>query len=260
MRIALTLEFDGTGYVGWQTQANGLSLQQLLEEALARVIGAPVRVHGSGRTDAGVHARGLVAHFDVPRELPLTAFREGVNRFLPAQVVVRSAVRVADDFHARFSARGKWYRYAVQPGPVRLPLLARTSWHCHYPLDVSAMQAAARDFVGRHDFARFRTSGCDARSTERELFACTVEEAGELLLIDVRGSGFLRNMVRIIAGTLVEVGRGRRPAADIPRLLAGDSHLPSGLTAPAHGLCLMEVWYDPPLPPMEMETACRPPA
>lgn len=245
MKIKLVLEFDGTAYVGWQRQANGISVQQRLEEALARICGGPVTVSSSGRTDAGVHAAGMVAHFTTPRVLPLTAFREGVNRFLPPDVAVKSAVVAADDFHARFSACGKWYRYALQTGATRRPLVARTSWHLPLPLDLPLMQAAAADLVGRHDFARFRTSGCDARTTEREIFSCRVTRRDDLLLLDVCGNGFLRHMVRIIAGTLVEIGLGKRPADDIPRLLAGAPQVKSGLTAPAHGLCLMEVWYAP---------------
>lgn len=246
MRIKLVLEFDGSSYVGWQRQQNGLSVQQLLEEALEQVCGAPVRVSGSGRTDAGVHARGLVAHFDTPRELPLTAFREGVNRFLPADVAVLAADAVSDDFHARFSTCGKWYRYTLQIGPIRRPLVARTSWHLHAPLDLTAMQVAAAALVGRHDFCRFRTTGCDARTTERELFSCMLTSQDDLVFIDVQGDGFLRHMVRIIAGTLVEIGLGKRPVEDIPRLLAADPATLSGATAPAHGLCLMKVWYDLP--------------
>jgi len=206
-----------------------------------------VRIHGSGRTDAGVHARGLVAHFDAPRALPLSAFREGLNRFLPAQVAVLDAREVAADFHARFAARGKWYRYSIQTGPVRRPLLARSSWHLRPLLDLERINAAAAACVGRHDFAAFRTASCDARTTVRELYACTARREGEQVLLDVKGDGFLRNMVRIITGTLVEVGLGRRPAADLPRLLAGDPLLKPGPTAPAHGLCLMQVYYDPPL-------------
>lgn len=245
MKIKLVLEFDGTAYVGWQRQQNGLSIQQLLEEALEQVCGAPVTVTGSGRTDAGVHARGLVAHFVPPRPLPLSAFREGVNRLLPAAVAVRAAAVVGDDFHARFSARGKWYRYTLQLGPVRRPLAARTSWHLRAPLDLAAMQAGAALLLGRHDFGRFRTVGCDARTTERELFGCSVTSQDDLLFLDVRGDGFLRHMVRIVAGTLVEIGLGKRAVADIPRLLAADPAVVAGATAPAHGLCLMEVWYDP---------------
>jgi len=241
--VRLVIEYDGTDFVGWQMQRNGRSVQAVLEAALARVTGAPVRLHSSGRTDAGVHARGMVAHFATAGDLPLAAYREGVNRLLPADVAVRAADLAPEGFHARFSARGKWYRYALNCGAVRSPLLSRTAWHLRAPLDLEAMSRAAQDFVGRHDFAAFRSSGCDASTTEREVFSVDLLRQDELLLIDVRGAGFLRNMVRVMVGTLVEIGMGRRPAGDVALLLRAGSRPAAGRTAPAHGLCLMEVWY-----------------
>jgi tRNA pseudouridine38-40 synthase len=241
--IFLTVEYDGTDFVGWQIQPNGRSVQEVLETALARVLGSPVRIHSAGRTDAGVHARGMTAHFETAADLPLAAYREGVNRLLPPDVAVREAAEAPEGFHARFDARGKWYRYAIYIAPVRLPLLGRRAWHLRASLDLLAMGRAAQDFVGRHDFAAFRSAGCDARTTEREVFSVQMEQQGELLLIDVRGAGFLRNMVRVMVGTLVEIGMGRRPHTDVAYLLRQGCRQKAGRTAPAQGLCLMEVWY-----------------
>ena len=241
--IRLTLEFDGAGYVGWQIQPNGISIQEVVEAALARILGEPMRLTASGRTDAGVHARGLVVHFSTDRDLPMRAFREGVNRHLPPDIAVREATEAPPGFHALRSARGKWYRYAICQGPVRSPLRMRTSWHIRSPLDAQAMAKAAACFVGRHDFAAFRAAGCDARTTVREIFSVDLAPSADLLLIDVRGEGFLRNMVRVMVGTLVETGLGKRPWQDIPRLLEEGRRENAGRTAPPQGLCLMEVWY-----------------
>lgn len=243
MRIKLTLEYDGTDYVGWQLQPNGMSVQQQVEQALQQLLGVAVRVHSSGRTDAGVHALGMVCHLDTQRELPLTAWREGLNRYLPPAIVVREAETVADGFHARFSAKGKFYRYTLLRDEVRSPLQRLTSWQIRQPLDLEAMRAAAAFFVGCHNFAAFRTSGCAAETTHREIFSLELVEDGRLLYVDVRGSGFLKNMVRMMVGILVEIGRGKRQIADVDRLLRGEADAAPVLTAPARGLCLREVWY-----------------
>lgn len=241
--IVLTIEYEGTGFSGWQFQSNGISVQETVESALARILGEPVRLFSAGRTDAGVHARGMTTHFRTMKDLPLAAYREGVNRLLPPSIAVRDVAEMPADFHARFSARGKWYRYSICLAPVRSPLVARTSWHLRSPLDLEAMQRAAAGFVGRHDFAAFRAAGCDAHGTVREIFAVEIHREGDLLCLDVKGKGFLRNMVRVMAGTLVEIGRGRRPWTDVERLLREGTREDAGVTAPAHGLCLMEVWY-----------------
>jgi tRNA pseudouridine38-40 synthase len=243
-KIKLTIEYEGTAYVGWQRQPNGLSVQEAVESALARIVGEPVTIISSGRTDAGVHARGMVAHFETNTDLPLSAFREGVNSHLPNDIAIVAAEPADADFHARYSALGKRYRYTVLIGDVRSPLAARTSWHIKRRLDVEAMRSAASLLVGKHDFAAFRSSGCDAQTTVRELFSIDIKKHGRLLHFDIIGSGFLRNMVRVIVGTLVEIGSGKRSPDEIAELLAtGDRDL-SGVTAPPQGLCLMQVWYD----------------
>lgn len=251
MRVRLILEYDGTAYAGWQIQPNGPSIQAVVEAALERLTGEFVRLHSSGRTDAGVHARAMVVHFTVSRALPLSAFCQGLNRLLPVDIAVRDAARVSDDFHARFDATGKWYRYTLQRGLVRSPLQARTSWHVRGTLDLDAMRLGAAAFVGRHDFKAFRSSGCDSQTTERQIFSLEISPAAELVHIDVTGDGFLRNMVRVMVGTLVEVGLGKRPYTEIAARLSDGQRARSGRTAPPQGLCLMEVWYGDGSPPLE---------
>ncbi len=241
--IRLTIEYEGTAYVGWQIQANGRSVQQVVEEALAKILGEPVRVISSGRTDGGVHARGMVAHFKTSRELPMSAYRDGVNQYLPDDIAVREAVEAPEGFHARFQARGKWYRYTILRAPVRSPLVCRTSWHLRVPLDEQAMREGAAALVGTHDFAAFRSSGCDAESTVRDIYSVEFSHKEDLLHIDVKGSGFLRNMVRIMVGTLVAIGQGKMTVAQLHAALAGGARQAAGPTAPPQGLCLMEVWY-----------------
>lgn len=241
--ILLTIEYDGTAYSGWQFQPNGLTVQQVIEEALAKILAEDVRVHASGRTDAGVHARGMCAHFQTEKTLPLKAFRDGVNSHLPRDVVIRRAEEKNDDFHARFSARGKWYRYTIYHADVRSPLADRTSWNLKGNIDLELMKTAAQYLVGEHDFSAFRSSGCVAKTTVREIFQVDVLTNGCFLYIDFRGSGFLKNMVRMLVGTLVEIAQHKRPPEDIKRLLNSEEGLVCGSTAPAKGLCLQEVWY-----------------
>ena len=241
--ILLTIEYDGTAYVGWQVQRNGPSVQAVVEGALAQLLGQALRVHSSGRTDAGVHARGMAAHFRTASDLPLQAFRDGVNRFLPGDVAIRDARDMPEDFHARFSSRGKWYRYTIYQNRVRSPLAARTAWSLRGNLDLGLMRQAAEYLVGEHDFQSFRSSGCVAQTTVREIFRVDILADRQFVYLDFRGSGFLRNMVRMLVGTLVEVGQGRRPPSDVQKLLQGEVGLACGPTAPAHGLCLEEVWY-----------------
>lgn len=218
-------------------------MQQRLEQAIERLTGRVHSVHSSGRTDAGVHARGMVCHVTTEKDLPASAWCEGVNRFLPDTIAVRHAEFVTDDFHARFSARGKIYRYTILRNTIRSPLDRLTSWQVKQPLDPVNMQTAAEYFIGRHDFAAFRTSGCAAETTIREIFSVKFSENGSLLYVDICGSGFLKNMVRMMIGTLVDIGRGKRNAEDIQKLLSLSRNVSPALTAPAHGLCLLKVLY-----------------
>jgi len=246
--IRLVVEYDGTTLCGWQRQANGPTVQGHLEEALARLLVHAVAVVGASRTDAGVHARGQVASFRTERAIPLHGIRRGLNSLLPPMIAIREATEVTDDFHPRFSATGKHYRYTILARPERSPRWRDRAWHVAEPLDLAAMQAGAEHLLGEHDFAAFRAAGCTARTTRRRIDDITIERDGELLAVDVRGNAFLRNMVRIVVGTLVEVGLGRRDPVQVGEILASLDRTKAGITAPAHGLELVEVRYDGPRP------------
>jgi tRNA pseudouridine38-40 synthase len=250
IHLKLTIAYDGTGLVGWQRQPTGISVQGLLEEALAPLDGAPVMVAGAGRTDAGVHALGQVASVTLRRPIaPLSVVR-AANMRLPRTVRVLAAEEVGPQFHARFHAVSKTYRYRIWNAEVVSPFEHPYVWHVPGPLlDAGAMSAAAARLVGRHDFAAFQGTGSDAETTERTLFAATVRaqlipEREPLITCEVRGDGFLRHMVRAMVGTLVEVGRGRRPAAWVDDVLASRERGRAGRTAPASGLFLVEVGYE----------------
>jgi tRNA pseudouridine38-40 synthase len=241
--IRLVVEYDGTSLSGWQRQSNGPTVQAHLEDALAKLLQHEVVVIGASRTDAGVHARGQVACFWTERTIPLHGIRRGLNSMLPEAIAVNDATEVADDFHPRFSATGKLYRYTMFTRRDRAPRFANRAWHHYEPLDVGAMQAAAVALVGEHDFAAFRAAGCAAKTSVRRLDAITIREGEDTLTLDVEGNAFLRNMVRILVGTLVEVGAGRRPIAQVAEILASRDRTQAGITAPAHGLELIEVRY-----------------
>jgi tRNA pseudouridine38-40 synthase len=246
-QIKLTIEYDGTAYVGWQVQPNGLSVQQVMEDALLQLLGEPVRLHSSGRTDAGVHARGMIACFTTARSLPMSAYTDGMNCLLPDDIAVREAEEVPLGFNPRHAARGKHYRYTILTQPRRSPLSRLSAWHLREKLDLELMRQGAALFCGEHDFAAFRTSGCAAKGTVRRIDALTITAEGDVVQLDVFGTGFMRNMVRIIAGTLVEIGRGKMAPEHVTACLL-DPSLDPGPTAPAHGLCLEEVFYSDKLP------------
>lgn len=241
--IKLIVEYDGTNYAGWQVQPNGLAVQEVLEGALAKMLGVPVRVHSSGRTDAGVHALGMVASFKTDKGLPLRAFTDGINSLLPRDIAIKSADEMPADFHPRYDAKGKHYRYTINTSRYRSPMVRHYSWHLRGTLDIEAMRRAAVHYIGEKDFAAFRGAGCAAKSTVRRVDAVDLHVEGESLHIDVRGSGFLKHMVRIMVGTLVDVGMGKLSAADVARLFDAPERGTAGMTAPPHGLCLMEVFY-----------------
>lgn len=247
-KIRLVVEYDGTTLSGWQRQANAPTVQQHLEEALAQILQHEVTVAGASRTDAGVHARGQVAAFETDRPIPLHGIRRGLNSLLPDVIAIRSADEVPLDFHPRFAATGKHYRYTIYRASDRSPRLRDRAWHHPERLDVATMRDAARALVGEHDFAAFRAAGCTARTTVRRIDTVDlVEGTGDdpdLLSIDVKGNAFLRNMVRIVVGTLADVGRGALGAWQVAEILASQDRTKAGKTAPAHGLELMEVRYD----------------
>ena len=246
--LKLVLEYDGTGLCGWQRQENGPSVQAHLEEALERILNHPVQVTGAGRTDAGVHALGQVASLSTTSTIPVHGLRLGLNSLLPRAIAVVEACEVAPEFSARFSARGKHYRYSLFTRSSRSPLLARTTWHRpERPLDLAAMRAAVPHLLGEKDWSAFRAAGCTARTPHRRIDEIAISEPAPFRVdIDVRGNAFLRNMVRILAGTLVQVGEGRIAPAQVAEIVASRDRTRAGPTAPAHGLTLVEVLYDPP--------------
>lgn len=250
----MTVAYDGTGLVGWQRQAAGDSVQGLLESACAELNGEAVAVTGAGRTDAGVHALGQVATVALARDIDARAFVAAVNFRLPPAIRVLAAVEVPAAFHPRFQARSKSYRYRIWNGSVLSPFERPYVWHVPAPvLDVAAMDAAARLLEGRHDFAAFQGAGSDTPTTERIVFSsrvvsepATVATDAMLIAYEVTGSGFLRYMVRTIAGTLVEVGRGSRSPEWLLEVLEARERARAGPTAPAEGLFLRSVGYEEP--------------
>lgn len=244
--LKLTIQYDGTGYVGWQRQPEGVSVQALLEAALASFEGGPVTVHGAGRTDAGVHALAQVASVSLTARHDPAAIQRALNAVLPAQVRVLAVEDAAPGFHARFSAVGKIYEYRIVNAPFISPFLQRYAWHVPQPLDLNAMRRGARFLAGRHDFAAFQGAGSEVRDTVRTLHA--IDWAGSAafdsaLTLTLTGDGFLRHMVRNIAGTLVEIGLGRWSPDTMEGILVSRERAQAGKAAPAHGLFLVRVVY-----------------
>lgn len=243
MRIALGIEYDGSDYAGWQRQPHASSVQATLEAALAKVADHPLEVVCAGRTDTGVHATAQVVHFDSTAARSLRAWVLGGNANLPASVAITWAQPVASDFHARFSATGRQYRYVILNRAVRPALLRRrVSWD-HRPLDVERMQQAARCLVGEHDFSAFRALACQAKHARREIYHLSLQRSGDYIYLDIAANAFLHHMVRNIAGTLIAVGRGEQPVEWVEAVLGGRDRSQAGITAPAAGLYLVQVRY-----------------
>ena len=234
----------GEGFSGWQRQPNAVTVQATLEEAIARIVGRSVRVVGAGRTDAGVHARRQVAHLELDADLEIRALIHGTNHYLPEAVRVLDAQGVQRDFHARKSALGKEYRYRLSRERVLSPLDALVMVPVP-DLDVAAMRAATKAIPGRHDFTAFALAGGAHGQPFRQVFAAEWHEDGPRLELRIIGEGFLRGMVRSLVGTLLEVGQGKRSPAEFATLLAGRTRSDAGPTAPARGLVLERVLYDP---------------
>lgn len=241
----LVLEYDGSGYHGWQKQKGVLTVQEVLESALSIMLGKEVHVRAAGRTDAGVHALGQVVNFYAQTRLHPVDIQKGLNSLLPEDIVVRQAEEVDPSFHARYSARAKLYRYCVLNRTLPSALWRKYAWHVPCSLDLGRMRRALTYFLGEHDFSAFRASRSSVKSSVRVLYLadCEVGPHG-LLVFSFLGNGFLRHMVRIIVGTVVEVGMGKRSPDEMPGIIEGRNRTLAGITAPAHGLYLVRVEYN----------------
>ena len=245
-RYKLTLEYDGTGFVGWQFQGDGRSVQEALERAVERFCGEQVRVHGAGRTDSGVHARGQCCHLDLAQPTAPAVLRNALNAHLrPAPAVVLKAAEAAPDFDARRDASERVYLYRIVNRRAPLALARDRAWHIARPLDAGAMAEAARLLEGTHDFTTFRAAQCQAISPVRTLKSLAVTRSGDEIAIRTRARSFLHHQVRAMVGTLVEVGEGRRTPAEVGAALSARDRRRSGPTAPAYGLYLEAVLYPP---------------
>jgi tRNA pseudouridine38-40 synthase len=247
LKFKLTIAFDGSAYHGWQSQKSGKGVQDRIELALAKLFGNAPRVQGSSRTDAGVHARGMVAHFELPRadfRMPVKHLALAINACLPDDIRVLSAVRAAAGFHARFDASGKQYRYQVWNHRAMNPLLRSQAWHVPRPLDLTTMREAAACFIGRHDFRSFTSNrGGELNDAVRSLTRCEIRRGGARITFIIEGEGFLYKMCRGIVGTLVQAGCGRFSVDDVSSMLARHDRRVSGMNAPARGLVLWKVFY-----------------
>ena len=246
-KFKLIIAYDGTGYEGWQVQKIGTGVQGKIEDALGKLFPSRPRVHSSSRTDTGVHALGMVVHFEVPRSECAIQPRKlalALNAWLPEDVRVLQAARVGEDFHARFNAVGKQYRYFVWNHAAMNPLIRRTAWHVPRPLNLEAIRRAAPNFVGKHDFQSFAANAGYRKSSHvRSLWRCDLKKSGPLLTFIIEGDGFLYKMCRRIVGTLVQVGLGKFSAETMRELLEKKNRQFAGMTAPAQGLVLWKVFY-----------------
>jgi len=243
VRVRLTVSYDGTAYAGWQRQLNAPSIQQTLEAALRKLTGEAVAVTGASRTDAGVHALGQVAHFDTRSRIPPERFALALNTHLPPDIRLVGSAACPATFHARYSARGKTYRYQIHNSAYPSALYRNQRAHIIPPLDVQVMQSAAQAVIGEHDFRAFAASGSEAKKMIRDIRELRIERFGDLVEITVTGRSFLYNMVRILAGALIYIGVKKLPADALEMALRTGDRLDLGITAPARGLTLMEVFY-----------------
>lgn len=261
MRIAMGISYEGSPFEGWQSQASGRTVQDRIESALKSVAGVPVRIVGAGRTDTGVHAAGQVAHFDCEVERPDSAWVRGTNSHLPPEIAVQWARRVDPEFHARFSAEARGYRYVLYNHPVRPALASRHVGWVHSPMDVGAMRIALETLVGTHDFSSFRSSECQAASPIRTVESASVDTVGPYVILDITANAFLHHMVRNVVGCLVYVGKGKFPPGWMLELLLAKDRGKAAPTLSPAGLYLRSVryashWSLPPFPalfPEEMD-------
>lgn len=242
-RVLLTISFDGTAYHGWQKQPNAVTVQQVIEEALSKILGVKTSVTGCSRTDAGVHASEFCLHFDCDEKIPKDAFLRGLVSLLPQDISVIGYNEVPPDFHARYSAKGKTYEYKILNSYERNPFLSRYTWQIGRRLDIDKMNEFCQKLIGEHDFYAFSSSGRTVEDTVRTISECYVQRKDDIVTLRVTGNGFLYNMVRIIVGTAVEVSDGRINPDDTEEILLSKKRELAGITAPPQGLSLEKVIY-----------------
>lgn len=242
-RVMLIVAYDGTNYHGWQMQPNAITIEQILNEKLSELLKEDIVVIGASRTDAGVHAEGNVAVFDTNTSIPGEKISYALNHLLPEDIVIQESFEVEADFHPRKCDSIKTYQYRILNRNFNLPVKGRNSYHFYKKLDLDKMRQAASYFVGQHDFKNFCSSHTQAKSTIRIIYSFDIEEEGDEIVLTVSGNGFLYNMVRMLTGTLLDVGVGRMKPDDIPKLLAAKDRIHSPNTAPAKGLTLLDIEY-----------------
>jgi tRNA pseudouridine38-40 synthase len=241
--IKLTIEYDGSRYHGWQYQDNAISVQEVLSKAIKKLTGEDVIPDGAGRTDGGVHAYGQVASFRTDSSIPAEKFTPALNSFLPDDISVRASEEVDEGFHARFSAKGKHYRYMILNSPQRSALWAKRAWQIREGLDLAAMEEASHFFLGHHSFRAFCAAGHSVKTFDRTIYTSKWTTKGDLLIFDTEGDGYLYNMVRIMVGTMADIGKGRFKPEVIKHAIESGERNSIGITAPPDGLYLVEVYY-----------------
>ena len=244
MRVKMTVAYDGTNYKGWQVQPNGITIEEVLNKNLSNLLGEEIVVSGASRTDSGVHSLGNIAVFDTNTRMPADKIAFALNQRLPEDIVVQGSSEVEDGWHPRYQNSRKTYEYRILNRTFRMPTRRLDTYFYHYPLDVEKMKKAASYLVGEHDFKSFCAIGAQVKTTVRTIYACDVEKGGDIITIRVTGNGFLYNMVRIIAGTLVQIGGGAIEPEAMEAILLKKDRSAAGPTAPAHGLTMMGIEFE----------------
>lgn len=243
-RVKMTVAYDGTNYCGWQIQPNGITIEEVLNTHLTRLLGEEIKVTGASRTDSGVHSLGNVCIFDTNTRIPAEKISYALNQKLPEDIVVQGSEEVDENFHPRFSKSKKTYEYRILNRTFRMPTRRLDTYFYHYPLDIAKMQEAAKYLEGEHDFKSFCSSDSQVNTTVRTIYSCIVDKEDEIIKIRVKGNGFLYNMVRIIAGTLIKVGAGDISPEEMVNILEARDRSTAGPTAPAHGLTMIGLEYE----------------
>ena len=241
--IKLTIEYNGSRFVGWQRQLNGISVEEVVDTAIKKLVKEDIKLYGSSRTDAGVHARGQVANFKTESIIPPERFQAALNGLLPEDIVILNSEEVPLDFHSRYHSKGKAYSYSILNRKTRPAYMNDYLAFTSYKLDFEKMQLACKCFLGEHDFAAFKSKGGSVKTSVRTINSIELVKTEEMIQLYIDGNSFLYNMVRIIAGTLIDVGRGRIDYTDIPTIIESKNREKAGKTAPAQGLCLEKIYY-----------------